>query len=99
MLALQSKPGSGVTVTFAALTCALDSHVARSNRAVWVQQVAWTIVTSGALETAVAVGVELAPGPAPPPRKRTPNTTRAKTNANATRPPCALRSALVYRIA
>jgi hypothetical protein len=64
-----------------------------------VQQVAWAIVTSGALETAVAVGVGLAPGPASPPRVRTANPTSAKTSADAKSPPCALRSALVYRIA
>src|SRR5438132_8661261 len=75
MLALHSKPGSGVSVTFAALTCAFDSHDAKSARAVWVQHVAWVIVTSGARETAVADGLGPAPGPASPPRKSTAKTT------------------------
>src|SRR5881396_1943884 len=52
MLALHSKPGSGVSATFAALTCALDSQVARSARAVCAQHVGCVIVTSGALDDA-----------------------------------------------
>src|SRR5438094_9627464 len=86
MLALHSKPGSGVSATFAALTCALDSHVARSARAVCVQHVGWVIVTAGARDAADAVGVGFLPGPASPPRKRIPNATSAKTRPNRKRP-------------
>src|SRR5207247_5882612 len=99
MLALHSKPGSGVSATFAALTCALDSHVARSARAVCVQHVAWVIVTSGARDAAGAVGGGFPPRPPSTPRKRIPNVTRAKTRANATRPAWAAPSAPVPRIA
>ena len=95
MLALHSKPGSGVSATFAVLTCALDSHVARSARAVCVQHVAWVIVTSGARDAADAVGGGFPPGPPSTPRKRIPNVTSAKTRANATRPAWAARSAPV----
>src|SRR2546421_4528826 len=95
MLVLQSKPGSGVSATFAALICALDSQVARSARAVCAQQVGWVIVTSGALDAAEADGVGLAPVPPSAPRKRTPKVTSAKTSAKATRLAWAARSAPV----
>src|SRR5947207_13935562 len=96
MPAVHSKPGSGVSATFAALTCALDSHVARSARAVCVQHVGCAIVTSGALDDADALGLGFAPVPPSAPRKRTPNATSEKTSAKATRPARAPRPAPAY---